>query len=207
MPAPLLPADHRRESVLGAVRANLGLLLFLAAIPWAVEILDLLLAGSLDRFGIRPRQLAALPGIAASPFLHGGFGHLASNTLPFLALGGIVLLGGRSLFLTATAVILLLGGGALWVFGPGGTNHIGASLLVFGYLGFLLARGFVERSLAWILVAIAVLILYGGMVGGVLPGKPGVSWQGHLAGFLAGLFTARILFARASPKREGDMDG
>lgn len=195
-PVALFPADHRRESWIGAVRSNLGLLLALAAIPWGIEILDLVLPGSFDRFGIRPRQFAGLLGIGAAPFLHGGFGHLASNTLPFLVLGGIVLIGGRRLFLMATLVIVVLAGGALWTLGPSGTNHIGSSLLVFGYLGFLLARGIVERSPFWILVSIVVLVLYGGMVGGVLPGAPGVSWQGHFFGFLAGLLAARILFTR-----------
>lgn len=195
-PSSLLPAEHRRASWIAAVKANLGLLLLLAAIPWGIEILDFVLPGSFDRFGIRPRDLAGLPGIATAPFLHQGFGHLASNTLPFLVLGGIVLIGGRHFFVTTTLVILGLSGGALWTLGPSGTNHIGASILVFGYLGFLLARGIVERSGVWILVALIVLVTYGGMLAGVLPGEKGVSWQGHLFGFIAGLLTARIRFTR-----------
>lgn len=192
----LLPADHRRDSFFAAVRANLGLLLGLAAIPWGLEILDFVLPGSLDRFGIRPRDLSGLTGIAAAPFLHQGFGHLASNTLPFLVLGGIVLIGGRRNFVNASLVILALAGGALWTLGPQGTNHIGASILVFGYLGFLLARGVIERSLFWTVTSVIVLVFYGGMISGVLPGEEGVSWQGHLFGFLAGILAARILFTR-----------
>jgi membrane associated rhomboid family serine protease len=131
-----------------------------------------------------------------SPFLHAGFGHLASNTLPFLALGGTVLLGGRRVFALVSILVVALGGVAVWMLGPGGTNHIGASLLIFGYLGFLLARGIVERSGFWIVVSLVVLVIYGGLIRGVLPGQTDVSWQGHLFGFLAGAFAARVLLAR-----------
>jgi len=191
-----LPLDHRRERIVASIKNNLSLLFGTVAIAWALEILDFFLAGNLDRFGIVPRNLSGLFGVPVSPFLHLGFGHLLSNTLPFLILGGIVLMGGRKIFLTSTLFILGVGGGALWTIGPGATNHIGASLLVFGYLGFLLARGIVERSSFWIIVSVVVLVFYGGMIGGLLPGKAGVSWQGHLFGFIAGILAARVMFTK-----------
>ena len=191
-----LPLDHRRERIVASIKNNLSLLFGTVAIAWALEILDFFLAGNLDRFGIVPRNLSGLFGVPVSPFLHLGFGHLLSNTLPFLILGGIVLMGGRKIFLTSTLFILGVGGGALWTIGPGATNHIGASLLVFGYLGFLLARGIVERSSFWIIVSVVVLVFYGGMIGGLLPGKEGVSWQGHLFGFIAGILAARVMFTK-----------
>ena len=189
----LPPPGHRRDTLFSSLRANVSLLVGLAVIPWMVELLDFVVPGSFDRYGIRPREIGGLYGIAAAPLLHDGFGHLASNTGPFLILGSILLVGGRKLFLTATVVILALSGGALWMLGPSGTNHIGASILVFGYLGFLLARGIMERSVFWGMVSLAVLAAYGGMLAGVLPGERGVSWQGHLFGFLSGIVTARIL--------------
>ena len=191
-----LPLDHRRERIVASIKNNLSLLFGTVAIAWALEILDFFLAGNLDRFGIVPRNLSGLFGVPVSPFLHLGFGHLLSNTLPFLILGGIVLMGGRKIFLTSTLFILGVGGGALWTIGPGATNHIGASLLVFGYLGFLLARGIVERSSFWIIVSLVVLVFYGGMIGGLLPGKEGVSWQGHLFGFISGILAARVMFTK-----------
>ncbi len=191
-----LPLDHRRERIVASIKNNLFLLFGTVAIAWALEILDFFLVGTLDRFGIVPRNLSGLFGVPVSPFLHLGFGHLISNTLPFLVLGGIVLMGGRKIFLTSTLFILGVGGGALWTIGPGATNHIGASLLVFGYLGFLLARGIVERSSFWIIVSLVVLVFYGGMIGGLLPGKEGVSWQGHLFGFISGIFAARVMFTK-----------
>ncbi len=191
-----LPLDHRRERIVASIKNNLSLLFGTVAIAWALEILDFFLAGNLDRFGIVPRNLSGLFGVPVSPFLHLGFGHLLSNTLPFLILGGIVLMGGRKIFLTSTLFILGVGGGALWTIGPGATNHIGASLLVFGYLGFLLARGIVESSSFWIIVSVVVLVFYGGMIGVLLPGKAGVSWQGHLFGFIAGILAARVMFTK-----------
>ncbi|MDF2378037.1 MAG: rhomboid family intramembrane serine protease [Verrucomicrobiales bacterium] len=196
---PALPADHRRDQLVSAVKDNLALLFGAVAIAWGLEIFDTLLFGFLDRFGIQPRSLSGLPGIATSPFLHLGFGHLLSNTLPFLVLGGVVLIGGRKVFLTATLFILSVGGMALWTLGPAATNHVGASGLIFGYLGFLLARGLVEKSAFWIIVSIVTLVLYGGMLNGVLPGQPGISWQGHLFGFFAGLLAARVMFTREKP--------
>lgn len=190
-----LPHDDRRASWFRALRRNAGFLASLVLIAWVLEILDLILPGTIDGFGIRPRTFGGIFGIAFAPFLHQGSGHLASNSLPFLFLGGIVLIGGRALFIRVSIVILALSGAALWTLGPGNTNHIGASMLIFGYLGFLIARGFVERSPVWTLVSIGVLVFYGGMIGGVLPGQPGVSWQGHLFGFIAGVIAARIHFS------------
>ncbi|MDF1825661.1 MAG: rhomboid family intramembrane serine protease [Verrucomicrobiales bacterium] len=200
---PALPTDHRRDQLAKAVKDNLALLFGAVAIAWGLELLDTILLGFFDRFGIQPRSLSGLSGVVTSPFLHLGFGHLLSNTLPFLMLGGIVLIGGRKVFMMATLFIVAVGGMALWTLGPSGTNHVGASGLIFGYLGFLLARGIVEKSSFWILVSVVTLILYGGMLGGVFPGQPGISWQGHLFGFVAGLLAARVMFTRQKPVAVG----
>lgn len=193
---PALPSDHRGEQLIRSIKDHLLLLLGIVAIAWGLEIADTVLFGFLDRFGIQPRTISGLSGILTAPFLHLGFGHLISNTLPFLILGGVVLIGGRSVFIRASVFIIAIGGMMLWTLGPKATNHLGASLLIFGYLGFLLARGIFERSGFWILVSVLTLILYGGMLGGVLPGQPGISWQGHLFGFIAGVIAARVMFTK-----------
>lgn len=193
---PALPTDHKSRQLTTAVKDNLSLLFGIVAVFWGLEILDTIFFNFLDHFGIRPRTLFGLGGILTAPFIHYGFGHLLSNTLPFLILGGVVLIGGRSVFVTASLLIVGLGGGMLWMLGPSSSNHIGASLLIFGYFGFLIARGIVEKSGFWIVVSIATLILYGGMIWGVLPGQTGISWQGHLFGFIAGIIAARVMFTR-----------
>lgn len=187
---------HQRNQLLMALKENAVLLLGLIAIAWGIEILDTVSRGYFDRFGIHPRRITGLPGVLTSPFLHLGFGHLISNTVPFLMLGGMVLIGGRQVFLASTLFIMVAGGIALWVLGPSNTNHIGASGLIFGYLGFLLTRGIFEKSVLWITVAVGISVLYGGMLNGVLPGQPGISWQGHLFGFIAGVAAAWGMFYR-----------
>jgi membrane associated rhomboid family serine protease len=167
---------------------------------WLVELVDtLLFAGALDRFGVRPRTVAGLWGIFFAPFLHRGFGHVAANTVPFLVLGWLILVQNRRHFWTATAVTILVSGAGIWLFGRGNSVHVGASGLVFGYFGFLLLRGYFERSLSAILVAVLVVVLYGGLLWGVLPLQNGVSWQAHLFGFLGGGLAAYLLSQPAAP--------
>ncbi len=167
------------------------------AVFWLVELVDwLVLDGDLDGYGIKPRGSDALRGVLLAPFLHFGFRHVVANTVPFVILGWLVGLRRISDFFLATAAILLIGGFGVWLIGPANSVHAGASGLVFGYLGFLLLRGYFERSPVAILVAIVVGAVYASALPGLLPGQPGVSWQGHLSGFAGGVLAARVLSAR-----------
>ena len=173
---------------------RLKALLILVAVLWGLEVVDVfLLGGGLDRFGILPRSLRGLGGIFAAPFLHGGFGHLAANTGPLLVLGALVMARGLRDFVLSSVVIAIVAGFCVWLLAGSGSVHIGASSVVFGYLGFLVLVGFLERSVVGILVSVGVGLVYGGLIWGVLPGQPGVSWQGHLFGALAGLLAAKWL--------------
>lgn len=191
-----LPESPSARSFVAVVREHLVLLFGFLGVMWIEEIVDLIPFLDLDQFGIHPRSSWGLAGILFAPFLHGGFEHLAVNTLPFLLLGGLVLLGGVRLFWQVTIFTILMGGFAVWLFAAKWSNHIGASGLIFGYLGFLLARGIFERSVIWILVAGAILVTYGGLLMGLLPFQPGISWEGHLFGFLSGVLVARLLYPR-----------
>ncbi|MCP4419436.1 MAG: rhomboid family intramembrane serine protease [Chloroflexi bacterium] len=155
---------------------------------WFLEIVDqLLFDGALDGFGIQPRVSAGLWGILWAPFLHGGFNHLIANTVPILILGSIVMLS-RPLrhFFSITFVIMLVGGIGTWLIGPRLSVHLGASGLVFGYFGFLLLSAYFERSCRSIAIAAVVLLLYSGIIWGILPQGNGISWQMHLFGFVGG---------------------
>jgi membrane associated rhomboid family serine protease len=181
------------------LKDHAALLLGLLGLMWAVEILDFILPfARLDTFGIRPRSQDGLWGIPLSPFLHFGFRHLISNSIPFLLLGGLVMIGGLRRFFLLSLWITLAGGLGVWLLGAGGSVHAGASLLIFGYLGFLLSRGIAERSIGGVLVSLVILLVYGGMLYGVLPGQPGISWLGHLSGFLAGVAGAFLLVGKSS---------
>ncbi|MFM6407345.1 MAG: rhomboid family intramembrane serine protease [Microcystis sp.] len=164
------------------------------AIFWLLEILDqFVFRGSLDYFGIMPHQVIGLRGILFAPFLHGDFPHLIANTVPFLILGWLVMLQETSDFFIVTGLTMLVGGLGVWLFATPGSIHIGASILIFGYLGFLLLRGYFQRNIPSILLSILVFLLYGGTIWGVLPSRPGISWQGHLFGFLGGVLAAKLI--------------
>ncbi|HEY9700484.1 MAG TPA: rhomboid family intramembrane serine protease [Trichocoleus sp.] len=180
------------------VKTQVMLLGSLIALMWIIEIVDVFVfRGGLDRFGIIPHTLIGLRGILFAPFLHGNFAHLIANTLPFAALGWLVMLRRTADFLEVSAIVMLIGGLGTWLIAPSGTIHIGASGVIFGYLGFLLSRGYFERRFGSILFSIIVGVMYGGLVWGILPGLPGISWQGHLFGFIGGIVAAKLL---AEPK-------
>lgn len=194
MPLP----TNTRQPLLTTLRKHALLLWVLVGSMWAIEITDRILPFiQLEAHGIHPRSTRGIIGIAFSPFLHGDFPHLMSNSLPLLVLGGLVLAGGRGVFFGTTIFVIALGGAAVWLLAPANTNHIGASGLVFGYLGFLLARGVIEKSIGWFLLSLVVMIAYGGLLFGVLPGQPGISWQGHLFGFAAGIIAAWGFFSKS----------
>lgn len=160
---------------------------------WAEAIVDgFILGGDLEQYGIRPRSVAGLSGVALAPFLHDGLGHVAANTLPFFILGGLIVVRSWRDFFVVTALVMAIGGLGVWILAPSQSIHIGASGLVFGYFGYLLLRGFFERSVWSIVAAALAAVLYGGLLGGLLPTTPGVSWQGHLFGFVGGAIAAQI---------------
>ena len=164
---------------------------------WAIEIIDFLIfGGRLDRYGIRPRSLGGLWGIPLAPLLHGGFNQLMANTIPLPTLSWWVMLRSIGTWLMATVIIALLGGAGTWLVARGGSVHIGASGLVFGYVGFLLGRGYYERTMGAIAVALFVLVTYGAMFWGLFPSQPGISWESHLFGFISGIFAAYWLASK-----------
>ncbi|MEQ8755049.1 MAG: rhomboid family intramembrane serine protease [Coleofasciculus sp. G1-WW12-02] len=168
----------------------------LVAVMWGLELIDLIIfQGALNRYGIFPRQIIGLRGILFAPFLHGGLGHLIANTIPFLTLGWFVMLQETSDFFIVTAITMVVSGLGVWLIGSSRV-HIGASGLVFGYLGFLLLRGYFQRNVPSILLSLIVGFLYGGAIWGILPTVPGVSWEGHLFGFMGGIIAARLLSER-----------
>jgi membrane associated rhomboid family serine protease len=167
------------------------------AIMWILEIIDLFfLRGRLNAYGIRPHTIIGLRGILFAPFLHAGLGHLIANTIPFLTLGWLIMLRETSDFFIVTAITTLVSGLGVWLFGNPYSVHIGASGVVFGYLGFLLLRGYFERSFIAIALSLIVGFFYGGVIWGILPTQRGISWEGHLFGFIGGILAARLLSRR-----------
>lgn len=180
------PGRSLSQLVVQVVGGTLGLM-------WLVELVDtFLLDSELQTHGIEPRQVDGLEGVLFAPVLHDGWAHILSNSVPFLVLGALVMTYGLRRWLVATAVIVVVAGLATWLLARSGV-HIGASILVFGYFGFLLGMAWFERSLRSIGIAVLVAVIYGSLIWGVLPSDSGVSWEGHLFGVIAGVLAAGLL--------------
>ena len=162
-------------------------------LAWVVGVINFAYLGSgLNRLlGIRPRQPHGLLGILFSPFLHRNAAHLIANTLPFAILGWLVLLQGLDNFYALSVAILLVSGLGTWIFGRAAI-HLGASGLIFGYLGYLIARGYLEVTLMTLGLAFVVMLLYGDQFWTMLPDSDDttLSWEGHMFGFLGGVLAA-----------------
>jgi membrane associated rhomboid family serine protease len=173
----------------------------LAAMMWVVEVADQVADGRLDANGIAPRAVDGLDGVVWAPFLHGGYDHLIGNTIPFLALGFAIAIGGAARVVAVTVIVAVVGGLGTWLIAPADTIHIGASGLVFGYAAYLVARGFYSRSAVQIALGVAVVAVWGTtLLRGLVP-EDGISWQGHLFGAIGGVLAARLLHARAARSR------
>jgi membrane associated rhomboid family serine protease len=158
---------------------------------WAVFAVNTVVGGALLRYGVVPRTVDGLRGIVLAPFLHANLAHLTANTASLLILGWLVMLRDPRHF-GLVALLAMLGGGiTAWLLGAGNSVHVGASGVIFGFLGFLIFAGWYARSFGSIVLSIGVTVLWGGLVFGVLPGDVGISWQEHLGGFAGGVLAAR----------------
>jgi membrane associated rhomboid family serine protease len=159
--------------------------LILVALIWVVEVVNLFLGHRLVSLGILPRSFTGLIGIPLAPMLHSGFWHAVSNTVPLLILGALTLAGGKRMFWETTVNVTLLSGALVWIFARE-AYHVGASGLVFGYFGVILARAITARSITAIAIAIVTVMAYGGLLWGILPLRSHVSFESHLFGLIAG---------------------
>jgi len=199
--ANMMKRDHMRVFF----RRTAALAAFVALL-WAVQVVNWITGYGLNpAFGLIPRHGSGLDGVIAMPLLHGSFSHLMANTPPLLVMGGLLVATTTRGLLSVNAVVIGLGGGLVWLFG-GSAIHIGASGLIFGWFGFLIARGLVDRSPITLGAALVVGVLYGSILWGVLPGQPGVSWEAHLFGAIAGAAAAVLVRTHVHAPRLGSVD-
>lgn len=182
----------RPNPLLRAIMVVGGLLVMM----WVLEAIDQSTRNSLDQFGIIPRDVDAAGHIMLAPWLHFGWPHLIANSGPFLVLGVLTYIAGFLRWLATTLVTIIVSGATVWFTAPAGSITAGASGLVFGYLAYLLIRGFFTRRPGQIALAVVVLLIYGSVLVGVLPTASGVSWQGHLGGAVGGGFAAWLQHGR-----------
>ncbi|MBY6412909.1 rhomboid family intramembrane serine protease [Rhodococcus sp. BP-252] len=195
---PYLPAPTPKRPVWQQAAMVVGGFVVLL---WIIELIDVASGSRVEDAGINPRTVDGLWGILFAPVLHDDWTHLIANTVPVLVLGFLVLLSGIGRGLTATGIIWVLGGVGTWLTAGAGTNHIGASILIFGWITYLLTRGIFARNLGQLAIGVVVFVIYGGALWGVLPTDAFVSWQGHLFGAVGGVVAAWTLSADARQAR------
>lgn len=174
-------------------------LIYLVVIAWVVAVVNFgLLGKALNQLGLAPRRLIGLPGILISPFLHADWQHLEGNTVFYLIFGGLVFLRDPSDFGAITGAIALISGAVLWLLGRP-CIYVGASDVIFGYIGFLLSFAYFDRNLSSVLVLIITIMLvvftqrFGHTLWLIMPIRKGMAWDGHLIGLLTGILVARHL--------------
>ncbi|MGD9107929.1 MAG: rhomboid family intramembrane serine protease [Gammaproteobacteria bacterium] len=177
------------QNIITLIKVNSLFVLKLIAILWIIQIINFILRYRLNFLGIYPRRLFSLPGIVCSPFLHGNFNHLFFNSIPLFLLINLVLFNGRAEFYCISIIIILLSGTALWLFGRRAI-HIGSSTLIMGYFGYLLINAYHQPTMSTILLAAFCIYYFGGLFLALIPGEKGISWEGHVFGFLAGIAAA-----------------
>lgn len=183
--------------------AALKLLGAMIALMWGLEVVDVADGHSLDAYGIHPRSTAGLGEIVSAPFLHVGFGHLLSNTIPFAVMGVAIALGGLARVAFVTVVVGVASGVGVWLIAPSNEVHLGASGLVFGYATYLVSRGLLSRRLVELAVGVAVVAIWGiGLLQGLLP-QDRISWQAHLFGAIGGVVAAFVIARSREPAAAG----
>lgn len=154
-----------------------------------IQIVNKLSGYRLNVLGLVPRRASGLLGVAFAPLLHADFQHLFFNIIPLYILLNLTLVFGLDKFYWITLTIVLGGNGLLWLLGRP-ARHIGASGVVFGYWGFLLANAYQHFSALTLILAIIVVYYFGSFAAGLLPLDKTSSWEGHLFGALAGVAAA-----------------
>lgn len=198
--------EEARRAFWAELRRDARIIVGVLAALWAILIVNAaFFQGGLNNLGVVPRTTRGLLGILFMPVLHGGVSHLFGNSIGIALLGGMVILREEADFWIVTATGWLIAGLGTWTFGRAST-HVGYSGVIFAYFGYLLFTGLFERKAGAILLSLVSLAAWGGMVFGVLPGQPGISWEGHLFGFIGGAIAAWLLARhgrRAVPRTRG----
>jgi membrane associated rhomboid family serine protease len=189
-------ADRARGNLRLAARLTLSFV----ALLWLIAVLNAALDLSPADFGVRPRDLAGLAGIAFAPLVHGDFAHLFANTPPLIVVGTAMLYLYPQAAPRVLPAVYLGPGLAVWLLARG-SSHLGSSGLIYGLASYVFFAGLIRRDRRAIGASLLVCFLYGAMWWGVLPIEPGVSWETHLAAALIGLAFAIALRRRDIPPR------
>ena len=182
-----MPSQHNSLST----RKKCQLILSILALLVIIELINIFTGRSLNQFGILPRHPTSLPGILLAPFIHGSLVHLISNMVPLAVFSFLLMMHGILRYLLVSLWVVIIGGGLVWLFGRE-AMHIGASGVIYGYFAYLIVAGFLAKQFKLLLISLFVMLGYGGMIFGVLPTTPYISWESHLFGAIDGVMAAYI---------------
>jgi len=171
---------------------RLGFPLGFVGVIFVIHLLQAILNLDLRRLGVFPRELDGLPGILTGPLIHGSWEHLFSNSVSFIMLGAVLFWFYPRIALRSIIWLYLLSGFGIWISGQPFSYHIGASGIVYGMVSLVFWSGVFRRNVKSIVLALIILVMYAGFFEGIVPGKEGISWEGHLSGAIAGILLAFV---------------
>ncbi|WP_276169167.1 rhomboid family intramembrane serine protease [Zobellia alginiliquefaciens] len=172
---------------------------------WTVYWVELRLRINLNEYGIYPQRVTGLKGIVLSPFIHGSLEHLYNNTIPLAVLSASLFYFYRSIALRVLLIGVLISGFFTWAVGRP-SYHIGASSVIYLLASFIFFKGIFTKHYRLVALSLIVVFIYGSMLWYIFPVKDGISWEGHLGGFLAGLLLAFVLKAEMPPVKKYDWE-
>lgn len=198
------------------IRYSIAIPLLFITLIWIIKLIEALEGVSFATYGVYPRRLSGLIGIALAPLIHSDFNHLISNTVSLLVLSTGILYFYKDLSYKVILFVWLVGGLMVWV-GARPSYHIGASGLIYGIASFLFFSGVIRNDTRLMAISLLVVFLYGSMVWGVLPIEPRISWEYHMYSAISGFICAIYYRNQGPPKRiwswemeeeeEGEEDG
>ncbi|GGS79144.1 rhomboid family intramembrane serine protease [Planobispora rosea] len=191
--------DRTAEIMVAEARKAFWVMVGFLAFIWLVQIANWVADYMLSRrHGVEAWDLDGLPGIVSAPFLHWDWEHIQANSGPLFIFGFLAAYRGVAKFLWVTGLIILASGLGVWFTSDPGSVTAGASGVVFGYFGYVLVRGAFDRHLIDIVIGVVMALCFAYQFAGLLPQQEGISWQGHLFGFVGGVLGGWLFRDRRS---------
>ena len=175
------------------IEQRFRLIIVVCSAMTVVHLANVFWGGYFNQFGIEPGEVRTLPHIFTAPWVHGSWAHLFNNLFGIAVFSALCLIRGTAFFIKSSLIIVILTGALVWLFARDGATHIGASGWIFGLWSLSIAIAWFQRSFLNIVIAIFVAVFYGGMIWGVLPTRPYISFESHLFGAFSGVVAAYVM--------------
>ena len=179
--------------------------LFAVLSIWIVFWIEVKFGFNFNTYGIYPKKLFGLRGVVLSPFIHGSVEHLYNNTIPLAVLTAFLFHFYQRVAFKVLFWGILLSGLLTWLIGRS-SYHIGASGVIYVLASFIFFKGIITKHYRWVALSLIVVFIYGSLIWYIFPIKDGISWEGHLSGFLTGLILAFLLRVEAPVEKRYDWE-